>query len=114
LETLQRLFGSIGQTTGEIRIMRKKIIVIALAAFAFALGSAPRSNAGTEIVEPYSAPPAYNYAPPPPRPVVFVPRPVVGVVVAPAFGFFGPRFGFYRARRFYGRPVRWRPHPYWR
>ncbi len=92
--------------------MGRKFIVIALAAFAF--GSAPRSIAGTEVIEPYRAPRAYNYAAPPPRPVVFVPRPVVGVVVAPAFGFFGPRFGFFRARRFYGRPVRWRPRPYWR
>ena len=68
-------------------MMGKKIIVITLAVFAFGFAFTLRSNAGTEIIEPYSAPaPRYNYAPPPPRPVVFIPPPVVGVVVRPAFG----------------------------
>ncbi len=94
--------------------MGKKIIPIALAVFAFGFGSALRSNAGTEIVEPYRAPaPTYNYAPPPPRPIVYVPPPVVGVVVAPAFRYYGPRFGYYRAHRFYGRPVYWHHHRPW-
>ena len=97
-------------------IMGKKIIVIALAVFAFGFGSAPRSNAGTEIVEDLSAPaPTYNYAPPPPpRPVFYVPPPVVGVVVAPAYGYYGSRFGVYRAHRFYDRRAYWRSHHYWR
>jgi hypothetical protein len=48
--------------------MAKKIIVIALIVFAFGFGSALRSNAGTEMIEPYRAPaPTYNYAPPPRR-----------------------------------------------
>ena len=52
--------------------MGKKSFVIALAVFAFGFGSALRSNAGTDMVKPYRAPaPTYNYAPPPPRPVVF-------------------------------------------
>ncbi len=89
--------------------MGKKSFVIALAVFAFGFGSALRSNAGTDMVEPYRAPaPTYNYAPPPPRPVVYVPPVRFGVVVGPAFGgYYGPRFGFYGGRRFYGR------HAYW-
>lgn len=103
--------------------MGKKVIVIALAFFVFAFSSAPRSNAGTEIVEPYRAPaPTYNYAPPPPRPIVYAPPPVVGVVVAPAFGFYGRGYayygrgyGYYGARRFYGRHAYWRGgHNHWR
>ena len=67
--------------------MGKKSFVIALAVFAFGFGSALRSNAGTDMVEPYRAPaPTYNYAPPPPRPVVYVPPVRFGVVVGPAFG----------------------------
>ena len=95
--------------------MWKKSIVIALAVFAFGFASALRSNAGTEVVEPYRAPaPTYNYAPPPPppRPVFFAP-PVFGVVVRPAFGYYGPRFGYYRAHRFFGRRGYWRDH-HWR
>ena len=61
--------------------MGKKSFVIALAVFAFGFGSALRSNAGTDMVEPYRAPaPTYNYAPPPPRPVVYVPPVRFGVV----------------------------------
>ena len=77
--------------------MGKKSFVIALAVFAFGFGSALRSNAGTDMVEPYRAPaPAYNYAPPPPRPVVYVPPVRFGVFVGPAFGgYYGPRFGYY-------------------
>jgi len=97
--------------------MGKKLIVIALAMFAFGFASAGRSNAGTEVIEPYRAPaPSYNYPPPLrllPRPIFFAP-PVVGVVVAPGFGYYGPRFGYYRARGFYGRRAYWRPHRPWR
>ena len=95
--------------------MGKKLIVIALAVFGFAFASALRANGGTEVIEPYRAPaPTYNYAPPPPRPVLYAPPPVFGVVVAPAYRFYGPRFGFYRAHRFYGRHAYWRSHPRWR
>jgi hypothetical protein len=95
-------------------IMGKKIIVTALAVFAFGFGSALRSNAGTDMIEPYNAPaPTYNYAPPP-RPVYYAPPPVVGVVVAPAYGYYAPRFGVYRAHRFHGRHAYWRSHHHWR
>jgi len=95
--------------------MGKKIIVTGLAVLTFGFASVLRSNAGTEMIEPYSAPPAYNYAPPPPpRPVVYAPRPGVGVVVAPASRWYGPRFGFYEPHRFYGRHAYWRPHHHWR
>ncbi len=90
--------------------MWKKPIVIALAVFALGFASALRSNAGTEVVEPYRAPaPAYNYAPPPPPPVYYGP-PVVGVAVYPAFGFGfrGPRFAVFRHHRFFGRRHHWR------
>ena len=61
--------------------MGKKSFAIALAVFAFGFGSALRSNAGTDMIEPYRAPaPTYNYAPPPPRPVVYVPPVRFGVV----------------------------------
>ena len=97
--------------------MRKKLIVIALAVSAVGFASAPRSNAGTEVVEPQYAPQQrYNYAPPPPRPVYYAP-PRVGIVVYPTFGFgFGyyPRpfrgFGYHRA---YGRPF-YRHGHHWR
>jgi hypothetical protein len=95
--------------------MGKKIVVIGLAVLTFGFASVLRSNAGTEMIEPYSAPPVYNYAPPPPpRPVVYAPPPVVGVVVAPAYRWYGPRFGFYGLHRFYGRHAYWRPHHPWR
>ena len=87
--------------------MGKKCFVMALAVFAFGFGTALRSNAGTDMIEPYRAPaPSYNYAPPPPpRPVFYVPPPPVrvGVVIGPGFGYYGPRYGFYGSRRFYGR-----------
>ncbi len=96
-------------------IMVKKIIVIVLAVLAFGFGSALRSRAGTEMIEPYSAPAStYNYAPPPPRPVYYAPPPPVGVVIYPAYGYYGPRFGFYGAHRFYGRHGYWRSHHHWR
>jgi hypothetical protein len=96
--------------------MGKKLIVIALAMFAFGFGNTPRSNAGTEIVEPYNAPaPNYSYAPPPPRPVYYIPPPLVRVVVAPADGYYGPRFAYFSAHRFYGRHGYQRFHRhYWR
>jgi hypothetical protein len=53
------------------------------------VGSVLRSNAGTEMIEPCRAPaPRYNYAPPPPRPVLYFRPPVFGVFVAPGFGFY--------------------------
>jgi hypothetical protein len=98
-------------------IMGKKSFVIALAVFAFGFGSALRSNAGTDMIEPYRAPaPTYNYAPPPPRPVYYVPPPPVrfGVVIGPGYGYYGPRYGFYGSRRFYGRHAYWRGnHHHW-
>ena len=52
-------------------IMGKKLMVIALAVFAFGVASAVRSNAGSEMIEPYSAPAStYNYAPLPGRDVL--------------------------------------------
>jgi len=92
--------------------MGKKCFVMTLAVFAFGFETGLRSNAGTDMIEPYRAPaPSYNYAPPPPpRPVLYVPPPVVGVVVAPGFGYYGARYGYYGSRRFYGRPVYWRGH----
>jgi hypothetical protein len=95
--------------------MGKKLTVIASAVLVLGFGSAPRSNAGTEMIEPYSAPrPTYNYAPPPPRPVFYAPPPIVGVVVGPGYGYYGPRFGAYRGHRFYGRNAYWRSHHHWR
>ena len=94
-------------------IMGKKSFVTALAVFAFGFGTPLRSNAGTDMIEPYRAPaPAYNYAPPPPppRPVVYVPPPVFGVVVAPAYGYYGRGYGFYGGHRYYGRHAYWRGH----
>jgi hypothetical protein len=96
--------------------MGKKIILIASMVFAVGFGSALRSNAGTEMIEPYRAPaPRYNYAPPPPpRPIFYAPRPVFGVAVAPGFGYYGRGYGFY-GRRFYGRHAYWGPrHRHWR
>ncbi len=97
--------------------MGKKLIVMASAVFAFGFALALRSNAGTEMIEPYRAPaPTYGYAPPPPppRPIYYAPPPVVGVVVAPTYGYYGPRFGFYRGHRFNGRHAYWRSHHHWR
>lgn len=97
--------------------MGKKCFVMALALFAFEFGTALRSNAGTDMVEPYQAPArSYNYAPPPPRPVYYVPPPPIriGVFFGPGYGYYGPRYGYYAAHRFYGRPVYWRGrHHHW-
>ena len=93
--------------------MGKKLIVIALMVFAFEFGSALRSNAGTEVIEPYRAPaPTYNYAPRP-RPIYYAPPPV-GVVFYPRYRYYGPRFGVFRAHRFHGRHAFWRSHRHWR
>jgi hypothetical protein len=98
----------------EYSIMGKKCLFIALAVFAFGFGAALRSNAGTEMIEPYRAPaPSYNYAPPPPpRPVFYVPPPPVrvGVIIGPGYGYYGRGYGFYGGRRFYGRHAYWRGH----
>ncbi len=90
-------------------IMWKKFSVTALAVLAFGFASAPRSNAGTEIVEPYRAPaPRYNYAPPPPpRPIYYAPVPV-GVFFYPGFRRHAPRFAVFPHRRFFGRRHHWR------
>jgi len=99
----------------EYSIMGKKIIVIALAVFVFGFVSALRSNAGTEVVEPYRAPAStYNYAPPP-RPVFYAPPAVAfGVVIGPGYRYYGPRFGWYGAPRSYGRYGYWRfRHHHW-
>jgi len=91
--------------------MWTKLIVIALAVSAIGFAAAPRSNAGTEVVEPQYAPQqTYNYAPPP-RPVYYAPPPPVNVLIFPAYGYYGPRFGVHR---FYGRHVYWRPDHHWR
>ena len=94
--------------------MGKKCFAMALAVFAFGFGIALRSNAGTDMIEPYRAPaPSYNYAPPPPpppRPVVYVPPPVVGVVVAPVFGYYGRGYGFYSGHRYFGGRAHGRGH----
>ena len=93
--------------------MAKKIILIISMVLVFEFASAQRSNAGTEMIEPYSAPaPSYHYAPP--RPVYYVPPPPVSVVVYPRIGYFAPRFGFYGAHRFYGRHGYWHSRHHWR
>jgi hypothetical protein len=85
-------------------------IITAFAVSALVFGATFRSNAGTDMVEPYRAPAqGYNYAPPP-RPVVYVPPVRFGAFIGPGWGYYGPRFGFY-GHRFYGRPVHWRGHP---
>jgi len=96
-------------------IMGKKCFVMALALFAFGFGTAVRSNAGTDMVEPYRAPaPRYNYAPPPPpRPVFFVPPVRIGFGFGPGFGWYGPRYGFYGPHRFHGRRAYWGGHRHW-
>jgi hypothetical protein len=87
--------------------MGKKLVPITLAVFAFGFGLVLRSNAGTDIVEPYRAPAStYNYAPPP-RPVVYGPPVSIGIGFGPAWGFYGPRWGFFHGHRFF------RPHGHW-
>ena len=95
--------------------MATKIILIISAVLAFGFGFALRSNAGTEVIDRYSAPaPTYNY-PPPPRPVYYAPPPVpVNVLIYPAYGYCGPRFGFSRVHRFDGRRAYWRSYHHWR
>ena len=89
--------------------MEKKLVLVILTVFVFGFATAPRSNAGTDVIEPYRAPArTYNYAPPRWRPVVFVPPVSFGVAIGPAYRFYGPRFGFVRGHRFYGRHVYWR------
>jgi hypothetical protein len=96
-------------------MMAKKLVLIALAVFAFAFGLAMRSNAGTEVIDGYknSVPTYnYNYAPPPPRPIYYAPPPPVNVLIFPAYGYCGPRFG--GVHRFAGRHAYVRPHHNWR
>lgn len=94
--------------------MGKKIIVTALAVFAFAFGAAFRSHAGTDMVEPYRAPAQnYNYAPPPSRPVVYVPPVRFGVFIGPRWGYYGPRYGFVRGRPFFRGHAHGHGHRHW-
>src|SRR5262249_58961878 len=89
----------LAKTIQGISIMDKKLIVTTLAVLAFAFGITPRSSAGTDMVEPYSAPArTYNYGPPPPRPVVYAPPVRFGVFFGPGCGW-GPRVAFSRRRR---------------
>ena len=93
-------------------IMGKKLMVIALAVFAFGLPSALRSNAGTEMIEPYSAPAStYNYTQPPAA-MYYAPPSSLGIVVRPASVYYRPRVVVYGARRYDWRP--WRSHHHWR
>ena len=89
--------------------MWRRFGVIALAVLAFSFPSAPRLNAGTEVVEPQYAPtPRYSYAPPPPTVVYYAPPPVP-VVVYPTVRYYATPvrvFGYQRfhSRRGYCRP----------
>jgi hypothetical protein len=67
-----------------------------MAVFAFGFASAPRSNAGTEMIIDNSAqaPPPVYYAPPPVR-----------VVVYPAVRYYVPLVRVYGYQRFYRRHV---------
>lgn len=92
---------------------KKKLGVIAMALVGFGFGFVPGTNAGTEVIRDYSNEgSAYNYAPPPPRPIYYAPPPPVNVLVFPAYGYYGPRF--VGVHRFHARPVYWRSHPRWR
>ena len=94
--------------------MAKKIILIASMVLGFGFASAQRSNAGTEMVEPYTAPaPTYNYAPPPPRRSTTLLLHRLGLSFIRPLAI-GPRFGFFGAHRFYGRHGYWRWHHHWR
>jgi hypothetical protein len=88
---------------------------MALAVFAFAFGTALRSNAGTDMLEPYQAPPrSYNYAPPPPpRPVAFLPPVRIGIFFGPGFGYYGPGYGYYGRRYGYGGHRYYDRRDYW-
>ncbi len=95
-------------------IMGKKCFVIALAVFAFGFGSALRSNAGTDMIEPYRAPaPSLQLR--------------AATAAAPCricsasslrrrrrssalAGYYGRGFGFYGGHRFYGRHAYWGGH----
>lgn len=97
--------------------MGKKCFIMGLAVFALSFGTALRSNAGTDMIEPYRAPaPSYNYAPPPPpRPVYYVPPPPVriGVFFGPRVGYYGRGYGFYGGHRYYGRRGYWGGRHHW-
>src|SRR5438094_10350395 len=98
--TSQRLLGSIGQTTGGL-LMGKKLIVMASAVFAFGFALALRSNAGTEMIEPYRAPAAtYGYARSPLRPIYYASPPALVVVVAQIHGYYCPLLGLCRAHSY--------------
>jgi hypothetical protein len=81
--------------------MWEKPSLIGLAVLACGLASAPRSNAGTEVIDGYGTPaPRYNYAPPPP--VYYVPPPV-RVVVYPTVRYYAAPVRVYNYQRFHGR-----------
>jgi hypothetical protein len=77
---------------------KKSVLLIALVL----CGMTAIANAGTEVIRDYSneQPPAYNYAPPPPRPIYYAPPPPVAVVAYPRPVFFGFRV-FHRHRPFF-------------
>jgi hypothetical protein len=87
-------------------MMLKTVTAIAIATCALSFGTAPRVNAGTEMLTDNSAPaPRYNYTPPPPpRPRVYV-VPPPPVVVYPAFGYYRAPVRFYGYSRYHG--YRW-------
>src|SRR6266568_9082112 len=92
--------GGFNPRDNRITIMWKKFNVTALAVLVFGFASAPRSSAGTEIVEDLSAPaPRYNYAPPPPPPPVYYAPAPVGVVVYPTYRYYAPRFAVFGHHR---------------
>jgi hypothetical protein len=97
--------------------MGKKCFVMLMAVLAFGFATALRSNAGTDMIEPYQAPArSYNYAPPPPpRPVFYVPPPPIriGIAFGPGFGYYGRGYGFYGGHRYYGRHGYGRGHHHW-
>jgi hypothetical protein len=100
--------------------MGKKCFVMGLAVLAFGFGTAVRSNAGTDMIEPYQAPArSYNYAPPPPpRPAFFVPPVRIGFFVGPGIGYYGRGYGYYGGHRYYGhryygRRGNWGGHRHW-
>lgn len=96
--------------------MLKKISFIAAVIAAFTFASAPRSSAGTEMIDNSGAPaPNYSYtpAPPPPPPVYYAPPPVSYVVYPALYRPPVAVYGYYAsgrvyARRPYCRPRHWR------
>ena len=83
--------------------MRKKMGLIALAVFGF--GWVSGTNAGTEVIQDYSADgPLYT---PPPRPVYYTPPPVSVVIYPGCPYFYGPRYRVYGGHRYCVRRGYW-------